>query len=159
MIKYALTCDQGHESESWFRDSSAFDSLGEAGQLACPVCRSAKMSKALMAPSIVRGRQPQPAGPAGELERAPAPATPPHPPTLLDDRERQMRDKLREIRAKIIATADDVGRAFPEEARRIHDGDVPARPIYGEATGDEVRALLDEGVPLLPMPGLPDDHH
>ncbi len=46
---------------------------------------------------------------------------------------------------------DDVGTAFPEEARKMHYGETPKRAIMGEAKLEEAKALLDEGVPVLPM--------
>jgi hypothetical protein len=46
---------------------------------------------------------------------------------------------------------DDVGTAFPEEARKMHYGDAPKRAIMGEAKLEEAKALLDEGVPVVPM--------
>jgi len=46
---------------------------------------------------------------------------------------------------------DDVGRNFPEEARKIHYGEAPERPIIGQAKIEEARELLEEGVPVLPM--------
>ncbi len=46
---------------------------------------------------------------------------------------------------------DDVGTKFPEEARKMHYGEAPVRPIMGEAKIEEARALLEEGVPVLPM--------
>ena len=50
---------------------------------------------------------------------------------------------------------DDVGRKFPEEARKIHNGEAPVRPIMGQAKIEEAQALLEEGVPVLPMPMKP----
>ncbi len=50
---------------------------------------------------------------------------------------------------------DDVGRNFPEEARKIHYGEAPERPIMGQAKIEEAQALLEEGVPVLPMPMKP----
>ncbi|WP_131194329.1 DUF1178 family protein [Lichenihabitans psoromatis] len=158
MIKYTLTCTKGHAFESWFRDSLGYDDLAESGQLTCPVCGSAEVRKAVMAPSVVRGRR------AGSEQRAQAGAAEPqgvvqHPIALLDERERKVREMMRDLHRKITENADDVGRNFATEARRMHEGETPVRSIYGEATGEEVRSLLDDGVPLLPMPVLPDDHH
>jgi hypothetical protein len=46
---------------------------------------------------------------------------------------------------------DDVGAKFPDEARKIHYGEAPNRPIMGQAKIEEAQALLEEGVPVLPM--------
>lgn len=40
---------------------------------------------------------------------------------------------LAELRRKIESRSEDVGRNFAAEARRIHEGVSPERPIIGEA--------------------------
>lgn len=57
----------------------------------------------------------------------------------------------------VLSTTEDVGREFPEEARRIHYEEVPQRPIRGLASVQETRELLDEGIAVLPMPIPPKD--
>src|SRR5207249_1307686 len=52
MIRYALACGNGHAFESWFQNSAAFDRQVKRGLVTCPVCNSAKVEKALMAPRI-----------------------------------------------------------------------------------------------------------
>ena len=164
MIRYSLLCERDHAFESWFRDSAAYDGLERAGQVACPVCESVKVRKALMTPSVVAARKsgkataPEPS--TADATPVPAPMSPPTAPiALLDDRERKVRDMMRALHHEITTKADDVGRGFADEARRIHVGDAPARSIYGEATREQVTSLLEDGVPLLPMPVFPDDHN
>ena len=128
MIAYQLQCRNGHGFEGWFKDSAAFDSQAADGKLACPNCNSRKVEKAVMAPAI--------AGKARELAEA--------------------RAALRAMRKAVLEKAEHVGSAFPEEARKIHYGEVEERAIYGEASPDEVEALLDEGVEVLPVPPDPD---
>ena len=156
MIRYALVCDREHGFESWFRDSEGFDTLVAAAQVQCPSCGSVRIRKALMAPSVVTARRkasaPVPAA-------TPVEAPEPKPVALIDERTRALREALRALHKQVTETADNVGRAFPEEARRIHEGDAPQRSIYGEATPDQVAALLEDGVPLMPMPVLPDDQN
>lgn len=160
MIRYTLLCAGEHGFESWFRDSVAFEQLAAAGEIACPVCGSTAVRKALMTPSVVTRRIKRNEIAAPVEAAAPAvPAPDPHPVALMDDRARQLRAMMREVHRRVTATADNVGRAFAAEARAIHEGDAPARSIYGEASRDEVAALIDDGIPLLPMPVLPDDHH
>ena len=62
---------------------------------------------------------------------------------------------LRDLRRRIEAQSDYVGRDFAAEARRIHLGDAPERAIHGEARPDEARALIEDGVPCMPLPMLP----
>jgi hypothetical protein len=140
MIKYALACEKRHSFESWFPDSASYDVQARRGLIACPVCNSTRISKAIMAPSIATGRK---------AEVAPV--------ALLDERQQRLREIARHLRQEIIANTDDVGAKFPEEARAIHEGDAPARSIRGQATLDEARALIEDGVGVLPLPFLPDE--
>lgn len=157
MIKYALACATGHSFESWFSSSEDFDAQGARGLVTCPYCGTAKVAKQIMAPSVARrDREPEP-------PRAPSPALPvpaaPAPVALVSQADEQMREAIRQLRAFVSANAEDVGRSFAEEARRIHDGEAPERFIMGEATGEEVAELLDDGIPIQPLPVLPDDRN
>ena len=78
---------------------------------------------------------------------------------LLMAQERELRAKLKELRDHIVKNADNVGERFPNEARKMHYGDIEHRPIYGEASPDEARALIDEGVEVSPLPVLPEDRN
>ena len=158
MIRYSLRCECDHTFESWFQSSSAYESQEKRKLVNCPVCGSAKVERAIMAPQIVskKGRDradPAPAAPAAA--EAPAPASTP----LLMVQERELRAKLKELREHIVKNADNVGERFPNEARKMHYGDIEHRPIYGEASPEEARALIDEGVEVSPLPVLPDDRN
>lgn len=59
------------------------------------------------------------------------------------------------LRKKIESSADYVGTAFVKEARDMHDGLVPDRPIYGEANLAEARQLAEDGIPVMPLPFIP----
>jgi hypothetical protein len=58
MIRYALACDQNHEFESWFSNSAAYDEQAAKGLVACPLCGSTKVEKALMTPRLGRSDSP-----------------------------------------------------------------------------------------------------
>lgn len=164
MIRYSLMCGKDHVFESWFRDSTAFDELNRQDHVACPQCGSTTVRKAVMSPAIRRS-----ARPASAAEPVPAnPETPPVPeapamadvPAVMeDDRSRQMRTLIREMHARVKAHAENVGASFPAEARKIHDGDEPPRPIYGTATSHEVRSLVEDGIGIMPLPPLPDERN
>jgi hypothetical protein len=160
MIRYSLHCEQGHSFESWFQSSSAYDSQVKRKLVACPVCGSAKVEKAIMAPRIVskkgRDRATAPA-PVETAAQAEAPAT--ESTSLMMAQERELRAKIKELRDHIVKNADNVGERFPNEARAMHYGDKEHRPIYGEASPDEARALIDEGVEVSPLPTLPEDRN
>jgi hypothetical protein len=66
---------------------------------------------------------------------------------------------LKDMREHLTANADDVGKAFPEEVRKMHHGETEARSIYGEATTEEAKALQEEGIPAVPLPPLPEEHN
>lgn len=64
---------------------------------------------------------------------------------------------LHQALVNMARQAENVGERFPEEARRIHYDEAPARTIRGIATADETRELLEEGIAVLPAPVPPDD--
>ncbi|NBE06319.1 DUF1178 family protein [Paragemmobacter ruber] len=136
MIRFQLKCAQDHGFDSWFQSGAAFDALKAAGHVACPVCGSAEVEKALMAPSVAlrAGAEEAPAlrAPANEREAA-----------------------LAALRRQVEENSDYVGMNFVTEARRIHSGEAPERAIHGEARVDEARKLIEEGVPVAPLPFLP----
>jgi len=78
MIRYALNCDQGHNFESWFASSSAFDKQAKRGLVTCPICGSAKVEKAIMAPNLAANL-----GHSGSADPRPPTPTPPAPPPPL----------------------------------------------------------------------------
>jgi hypothetical protein len=156
MIHYHLRCERGHAFESWFQSSSAYEAQEKRELVNCPICGSAKVERAIMAPQIVtkKGRESAAPAPAAATDVT-APASTP----LLMAQERELRAKLKELRDHIVKNADNVGERFPNEARKMHYGDIEHRPIYGEASPDEARALIDEGVDVAPLPVLPNDRN
>ncbi|MDP3691271.1 DUF1178 family protein [Bradyrhizobium sp.] len=161
MIRYSLHCDRGHTFESWFQSSSAYESQEKRKLVNCPVCGSAKVERAIMAPQIVskKGRGSQSSNDVPAPAAQPAEVTAPGSTPLLMAQERELRAKLKELRDHIVKNADNVGERFPNEARKMHYGDIEHRPIYGEASPEEARSLIDEGVEVSPLPVLPDDRN
>ena len=156
MIRYSLRCERGHAFESWFQSSQAYETQEKRKLVNCPSCGSAKVERAIMAPWIVSKKSRDRAAPApAAATEATTPASTP----LMMAQERELRAKLRELRDHIVKNADNVGERFPNEARKMHYGDIEHRPIYGEASPDEARALIDEGVEVSPLPLLPDDRN
>lgn len=134
MIKYDLRCDRDHAFEAWFRDSAACDDQLAGGEVLCPHCGSVEVRKALMAPAVATSKKSH-----GDRKQAMAMAHQLH--------------MLREFRRHVEQNCEDVGSAFPEEARRIHYGEVEHRNIYGEADLAEAKELVEEGIEVLPVPG------
>ena len=96
--------------------------------------------------------------PAPPPTPAPAGGTP-APTPATDENFQRLRAALRDMHAKLKRDAVDVGPAFPDEARAIHEGEAQPRAIYGTATDAEVRSLVEDGVGIMPIPALPDDRN
>ncbi len=143
MIRYALKCSDDHGFESWFKSADAFETLLKAALVACPVCGSDKVTKAIMAPQVRASRNAAEA----PAERASKGALT----TPGNDAEQALAD----IRRKVENNSDYVGLSFAAEARKMHDGDIPHRSIYGEAKIDEAKKLLADGIPVAPLPFIP----
>ncbi len=162
MIRYALVCDNGHQFESWFQDSAAYDRQARRKLVACPHCNSTRVEKAIMAPRLAAGKKR--AAPM-EVSSAPAPAADapaadaPEPVAMMSPREKELRAKLKELRDHLTSNADDVGARFPEEARKMHYGEIEHRSIYGVASTDDARSLAEEGVEFHPLPVLPEERN
>ncbi len=139
MIRYALACEQGHGFDAWFGSANSYDEQAEAHAILCPNCGSASVSKAPMAPYVAKPRAERPPTPKAERPKTYA--------------------MLKKLRAELTANSDYVGPKFPEEARKIHFDEAPARAIHGEATLKEAEELNEEGVPVFPLPPLPEDQN
>ncbi len=152
MIKYALQCEQNHQFEGWFRNSQDFQDQVEGGDLQCPLCGSASVSKALMAPSVSGTRSQDTEGVSADSDQEVA--LQPN-----SDQRQQVTDMLRDLRKHVVDNSDYVGDKFAEEARKIHFKESEPRGIYGEATTEEVKSLVEDGVDCLPLPALPEDQN
>lgn len=130
--------------ESWFRSSADFDALSAGGHLVCAVCGDGSVTKALMSPGVASGD----AEPKPEWAEAPAPA----PPSPLRGPASPAEQALAALRKQIEANAENVGRTFASEARRIHNGEADGRPIYGEASLAEAKKLVEDDIPIVPLP-------
>jgi hypothetical protein len=160
MIRYALACADGHQFESWFQDSAAYDKQAKRGLVTCPHCGSARVEKAIMAPRLSatakkRGKAIAPPPETAAQDSAPDSA----PVAMISPQEQEFRSKLKELRDHLTKNADDVGGKFPEEARKMHYGETEHRSIYGEASTDEARKLAEEGIEFHPLPILPDERN
>lgn len=132
MIRYDLRCDNGHDFDGWFRSSDGFDGLRAAGQVACAICGSTAVAKALMAPAARPSDKTRALSPRNPAETA-----------------------LEQLRDHVEKNSDYVGLKFADQARAMHDGDMPRRPIHGEARPDDARKLIEDGVPVAPLPFIP----
>lgn len=177
MMTYKLRCAAGHGFEGWFRSSEDFDSQAERSLLSCPICGNSEIEKAIMAPAVVTSRQKAkppvlPAKPdkdktdessskdtATETNAVPVPAEPRQEilpaVTAHEERTAKLLGMMRQIQAHVEKNFENVGKRFPEEARKMHLGETEHRDVYGQASLEEAKELLEEGVPVLPLPKLP----
>ena len=126
MIRYSLTCKNACEFEAWFGSIADFDAQAAKHQIECPECGDTHIEKAPMAPAIGMTRS--------------------------ERRAAFHRSMARQARQHIAENFDYVGESFPEEARRIHEGEVAERPIWGEASIAEAKEMIEEGLPVAPLP-------
>ena len=132
MIKYTLTCNKGHQFESWFSNSVSYENLKKNGHLECAVCSSKQIEKSLMAPSIT---------PNNSKNKE----------TLISTQS-ALEKEIKDLKDKIKKTATDVGENFPTVARAMHYGEKEEKPIIGKTTLEEARDLAEEGIPFTPLP-------
>ena len=138
MIVFNLTCSHDHDFEGWFASAADFEKQQQSTLLSCPVCGSNQVSKALHAPHVNTGNTHRPTG-----------------------RERHARggqgyyanvtDEVVQLVEHLIANTEDVGDAFPEEARKIHYNETAERKIRGNASHDEVKELREEGIEVIAL--------
>jgi hypothetical protein len=148
MIVFNLSCDKAHRFEGWFGSADDFASQAESGNIACPVCGSVDIEKMLSAPYINTR-----ATTAADAHAAESKSV------TVANSAQLLRQKFVE---QVLQSTENVGRRFPEEARRIFYKEIPERAIRGTATGKEVAELKEEGIDILSVPdlaGAPDKLH
>lgn len=157
MIVFTLRCRDGHEFDTWFRDSAAYERQARRGLVTCPDCGSTEVEKAVMAPRLGRSTKSDPAPretpPATVPETpvdSPTPAKPERPPT-----PGEFRRALQVLRKYVETNCENVGKGFADEARRIHKGEAKARGIYGDATPAEAEKLAEDGIEVAAIPWVP----
>lgn len=141
MIIFDLRCGpNGHVFEAWFASSAAFAEQRERGLVACPLCGSAEVAKAPMAPAVgAKGNASRPSAAAGGLHSGPP------------EEVKAMLAAAAALQKTLLAGSESVGDRFAEEARAIHLGESDRRAIHGEATRAEAESLIEEGVPIAPL--------
>jgi hypothetical protein len=130
-----LRCGQQHAYEGWFASEEDFASQQERGIVACPSCGDTETVRLPSAPRLKVSRHAAPAEPRSETG------------TGMTLRSQW----LRAVR-QVIESTEDVGERFPEEARRIHYGEVEERGIRGRASQEDADALRDEGIEVMALP-------
>lgn len=159
-----LRCAHGHTFEGWFASDQEWQRQCESGLIACPLCGDGQVQRLPSAPRLNLGAKPAVSAAAVVAQdgaSTPSNAAPDHHVARAMPAEAsgpgaaaatQLQALWLQAVRHVMAHTQDVGERFPEEARRIHYGEEPQRPIRGQASRDEVEALLDEGIELLSLP-------
>lgn len=138
MIVFDLGCENSHRFEGWFASNEDFERQLGRKLVTCPLCGNVNVSRLPHASHIRTGGKERTA----RAESAAA--------------QQQYSNVGSEVLAKlvehIIDNTEDVGAAFPEEARKIHYRESAERRIRGTASRDEVDALRDEGIEVIALP-------
>lgn len=142
MIVYDLKCSAGHRFEGWFSSTEDFSGQKERNLLACPSCSDAQVERVPSATRINVGAVERPKPPAQSEGKDPF--------AIAQMLYSQMLDEL-------LTKSEDVGKRFPEEARRIFYEESAARSIRGVATPEEHQELVEEGIPVARLPVPPAD--
>ena len=139
MIVYDLICGRQHRFEGWFASAEDFTRQRERTLIRCPLCDDAAIERRPSA-NVQVGRAAAPAENRAE-----------------DGKEVAVAGgdgHVLKVMRRLIAETENVGRAFPEEARKIHYEEAPKRGIRGQATPDEAEALRDEGIDFMSLPSV-----
>ena len=149
MIVYDLQCSpDAHRFEGWFASSADFDDQQARGLVSCPVCGTANVAKAVMAPNVARkgNQRTQVSSPAPAPAPAPAQTNTPLPPEAVAALK-----AIAAMQAEALKSSTWVGKDFAEDARAMHYGEKDPAPIHGQASPEEARALIEEGVEIAPI--------
>ena len=130
-----LSCAHDHRFEGWFGSEDDFQSQNERGLVECPLCADKTIARLPSAPRLNVSNL-----------REVVPTRP-----LDDDQARRQSHWMRAVR-ELMDRTEDVGERFPEEARRIHYGEVEERGIRGQASRADAEALREEGIEVMAVP-------
>lgn len=146
MKVFDLICTSDHRFEGWFSSADDFERQCERGIIACPVCGDTQVIKVPSASYVNKGASDRSAAKAKAKAEAPEPSAEQ---VQYANFRSAMLAKLAEY---VVKNTEDVGTAFPEEARKIHYGEAPERKIRGTASAEEVSELREEGIDVVRLP-------
>ena len=123
MIVFDLQCrDDGETFEAWFRSNADYEQQRDQGLVECPVCQSANVAKAPMAPRVPRKGVDSPIA------------------------------MLAALQTEALKHSRWVGGEFTETARAMHHGEIEREQVHGEATLEQAKSLVDDGIAVTPLP-------
>ena len=126
-----LACAHEHRFEGWFASDEDYASQCERGLVECPLCGDTTIARLPSAPRLN----------VSKLREVVA----------LPDADSQRQSHWMRAVRQLMANTEDVGERFPEEARRIHYGEVEQRGIRGRASAEDTVALREEGIEVMAL--------
>ena len=139
MIVFDLACDNAHAFEGWFGSSDDFTSQQARGLLTCPVCDSAAVAKAPMAPAVpAKGNR---------ADAAPRSVTNKQMPAEVAEAFKA----LAAAQARALKGSEWVGDRFAAEVRSMHYGEAEEKQVHGRASKDDAVSLMEEGIAVAPL--------
>ena len=148
MIVFDLLCSSGHRFEGWFGSAAEFASQKKRSLVSCPTCGSVQIQRV---PSATRAN-------LGAEAPKPASTQPAKTPEMEGKDPFAIAQMLySRMLDDLLTKSEDVGKEFPNEARKIFYKDAPQRSIRGQATQQEHDDLVDEGIPVARLPVPPKD--
>ena len=140
MIKYILKCEKKHEFESWFSDSKEFDNLKKKNLIECIFCKTKKVEKSIMAPSITSSKLHNKQKKISNLKM------------------KNFKRDLLKLRKFVEKNFEYVEQNFANKVREVYYDKNSKKNIYGKATQDEKEELKEEGIDLLNIPWVDKDN-
>ena len=141
MIKYILKCNNKHEFESWFSNSSEFEKLEKKKLIECIFCNSTKVKKSMMSPQISSFNF--------KKENKSA---------FNHQDYYKVKKELTKVRKFVEKNFEFVGDQLPSKVRDIYYDKSKKKNIYGTATTKEKEELKEEGIELSTIPWLDKDN-
>jgi len=133
MIKYLLKCNNKHEFESWFSDSTENEKLKKKKLIECIFCKTLKVDKSIMSPSIVRKKNKN-TNKSNNKEFI------------------KIEKELKKIKNFVENNFEFVGSNFSREVREIYYNNKENKNIYGTVSQKEREELVEEGIELTSIP-------
>ena len=140
MIKYNLKCVNKHEFESWFSDSKEFDRLKKKKLIECIFCRSKKVDKSIMSPSVANIKSLNKQKQISNLEM------------------KNFKKDLIRLRKFVENNFEYVEKNFANKVREVYYNKKSKKNIYGSATNEEKEELKEEGIDLVNIPWVDKDN-
>jgi len=149
MIVFDLLCASGHRFEGWFGSKADFTTQKKRDLLSCPTCGATQIERV---PSATRANL------GAEAPKAVTPQAAKTPEMEGKDPFAIAQMLYSRMLDDLLTKSEDVGKEFPNEARKIFYKDAPPRSIRGQATQQEHDELIDEGIPVARLPVPPKDN-